>query len=371
MVSRAKSLSLIEVGSELEALLLEAKMINRFKPFYNLIAKDDKSPYYIHLSSDLYPKPVLNHDPAKAIAGPFINSLISKRILKLFRRVAPYCTAPKTQKNPCLYSHLGLCHPCPHTAGGLTVDQIANYRQNIRRLRQLLLGNFSQVRSNLQRSMTEFSQNQDYEKAQLVRDQLLALETLLARPVLPEDYLADPNLEIDRRLASQNALLELLSPYFPKLNNNLHTFRIEVYDIANLQGQQAAAAMTVSVGGYVDHRLYRHFKIKTVQGINDPAMLAEVISRRLKNAHWPMPDLIVLDGGIPQLSVVQKITPHLALISLAKKNEEIIIPVGADYQTLIVSKDNSGLRLLEQLRDEAHRFSRRLHHKYRSANMYI
>jgi len=163
-MSKAGFLSFIEVGSELESILLEAKLITQLKPFYNLISKDDKTPYYIHVTD----RPVINHQSIKAIAGPFLNRLMPLRILKYFRHLAPYCTAPKSQKNSCLYSHLGLCNPCPHGPN----FSITGYRQNIRHLKLLLLGKFGQFRKSQIRYMNIYSQNQEYEKAQVIKNHL-------------------------------------------------------------------------------------------------------------------------------------------------------------------------------------------------------
>ncbi len=349
MMTKAKYISFIQVESELEALLLEAKLINKLKPFYNLISKDDKSPYYIHVTD----KPAINHTPSNI--GPFLNRLIPLKILKLFRKVAPYCTAPKSQKTPCLYSHLGLCRPCPKSPDFSQAD----YRSNLRRLKLLLSGKFKLVKSQLIKSMKTYSASQNYEKAAEVKSQLQALDMLLHRPIMPQDYLLDPNLDADKHQNSLDALKDVLQPYFTDLKLD----RIETYDIANLAGKDATAAMTVALNGQVDSQNFRHFKIKTVNSPNDPAMLAEVISRRLLHSDWPKPDLIVLDGGKPQLSAIDIQIPF---ISLAKKQEIIYIKNNSSFVEIKLEKHNLGLRLLQKLRDEAHRFSRRLHHKLRS-----
>jgi len=362
MMSKAFFLSYIEVGSELEAILLESRLINKLKPFYNLISKDDKSPYYIHITKDSFPKPLINHVPTAAWAGPFLNSYIPKRILKLFRKIAPYCTAPKFQKNPCLYFHLGLCNPCPHNPD-FTAENKQQYLRNISRLKLLLHGKFSQIKKGLLNEMHIFSKKEQYEEATNTKNSIDYLNLLLMHPIMPEDYLLDPNLEIDKRNQSLKSLQDALMPYYPQLN--LH--RIETYDISNLLGQNATAGMSVAIDGYIDSKHFRHFKINSINKSDDPAMLAEVISRRLSHSDWPTPNLIVLDGGIPQLSQVKIQIP---IISLAKKLETIIIPHHNTYVELNLERNNPGLQLLQHLRDEAHRFSRRLHHKYRNDKMF-
>lgn len=370
MVKKAKTLSLIQVGSDLEAILLESKLINFHQPLYNVISKDDKSPYFIHLSQEPYPKPIINHQRDKSLAGPFLNSQIPKTILKSFRPIAPYCTGAKNLKTACFHSYLNLCRPCPKSKIPLSKKNQRLYRQNISRLKLLLSGKFTSLRRQLERKMKAYSALQHYEEAALIRNQLSALEQLQNRPILPPDYLADPNLQIDRQLNRQSLLIQALNPYLPNLKSHPN-FRLECYDIANIQGRYATAAMTVSLNGFINSANFRHFRIKTITGINDPAMLAETLSRRLNHSSWLLPDLIVLDGGEPQLSAVKGLatSADIPIISLAKKAETIIIPSAGSYLHLNLPADHPGLQLLQHLRDEAHRFSRRLFHKYQNAKI--
>lgn len=366
LVSQINSIEYIEVQSEIEALLLESRLIKKFQPPYNLISKDDKSPYYISLTSEDYPKPIINHDSTHALSGPFLNNLTARRILKQFRRIAPYCQAVRPVKRPCFYSHLGLCNPCPATGNKLA------YRKNIRRLRQLLKGRFSQVSSQLNAEMRRYSDLTKYEKAKEIKDYLDSLSYLLTQPVSPDEYIVNPNLVSDQNLAAISSLLELILPYM-KIN---HLHRIEMYDVANLSGTSATASMTVAQEGSVSPRLYRHFTIKPnteAAGPNDVLMMYETLSRRLKHQDWPTPDLIVLDGGKTQLSIITKLSQEVSslppIIGLAKREEIITIPKGTDFTEVKAPLDHPGLQLLQHLRDEAHRFSRRLHHKHRGQSL--
>jgi excinuclease ABC subunit C len=357
MMEKADNLEYIEVASELEALLLESRLIKKFKPFYNIISKDDKSPYYIHLTHEEYPKPVINHDADKSVAGPFLNRYLPTRILRQFRRVAPYCQSPRPVLRPCLYSHLGLCQPCPGEIS--TPDQKILYLNNISRLRRLLAGQFSVVRRNLTLQMMVESSGQNYEQAGLIRNQIQALDHLLITPITPDDYLTNPNLTQDLRQQALDSLSQVLSLPPPH--------RIEMYDNSHLSGTAPASAMVVAVNGEILPRLYRHFTIKSADPKSDVAMMVEVITRRLKNSDWQTPNLIVLDGGKPQLSsIFHLVPPEIKLISLAKSHETIVIPAEAGYREIHLPKSHPGLRLLMHLRDEAHRFSRRLHHKHRA-----
>lgn len=354
LVTQIATIEYIEVNSEIEALLLESKLINRFKPQYNIALKDDKSPYYIHITKEKFPRPVVNHTPNGALAGPFLSGWVARSILKHFRKIAPYCLANRPVKRPCLYAHLGLCNPCP----GDSPDPVV-YNKNIDRLKRLLKGEFNHVLSALKKQMQTESKLQNFETAGQLRDKISHLEQILQTPVLPEEYLINPNLVDDKRKEALDALSSAL-----QIETTLS--RIEMYDIANLSGKDATGAMTVAIGGEPNSKFYRHFTIKGQDTPNDVAMMQEMLERRLKNTDWPKPDLIVLDGGMTQLSITKDIDFPCTVISLAKQEEIIFKPTGEQIK---LERSNPGLKLLQMLRDEAHRFSRRLHHKHRSANL--
>jgi len=363
LVRNIRSLEHIEVGSETESLLLEARLISKFRPPYNLASRDDKSPYYIHITREKYPKPVITHQSRKASAGPFLTRFIPTRILRQFRSVTPYCSSPRPVTKPCLYSHLGLCSPCP--GQNLNPHQISLYRSNISRLRRLLSGQYSSVLRSLKKDMLLCAKKMDFEAASLLRDRISALNQLRSTPVSADEYLANPNLVQDQRQQALNSLRSAINHEFIT-DNPLH--RIEMYDVSHLRGQSATAAMTVAYDGYVNSRLYRHFTIKKAPSDNDVGMLTEVLYRRLKRTDWPLPDLIILDGGKSQLSIINSPSlslSHIPVIALAKGEETIIIPLSSGFKEIRLDRSHPGLRLLQHLRDEAHRFSRRLHHKHR------
>ncbi len=331
-MSHIASVEHVEVGSEIEALLLESSLIKKFRPHYNIASKDGTSPYYIHITREKYPKPVINHLPQSAIAGPFLSRLVARKILRSFRRIAPYHT-----ESPCFYRHLELCHPCPDDPHTSTIA----YQKNITLLKKLLRGQFKQV-------LRQAVKTLDFETAAALRD-------LLHQPTPPEEYVTNPNLLADRRQEALQSLRSTMN-YEPITNNPLH--RIECFDVANLSGSAVTGAMTVAINGQLSPQHYRHFTLSS--GNDDVARLKEMLTRRLKT-DWPTPDLLVLDGGKSQLSIVNWSIPTIALA----KNEEIIYTT--DGQKIKLDRRHPGLQLLQRLRDEAHRFSRRLHHKHRSA----
>lgn len=325
LVSNIASVDYIEVNSEIEALLLESRLIKKFHPQYNIASKDGTSPYYIHISREKFPKPKINHLPQGSIAGPFLSGLLARKILRALRRAAPYHS-----ESPCFYRHLGLCHPCPdepHT-------NPADYRKNITRLKKLLRGQFKTV-------MRQAIKTQDFETAATLRD-------LSYKPTSPEQYVTNPNLISDQRLETLQSLRTVLGTW--------PLARIEMYDVANLSNTAVTGAMTVAIDGQLSSRHYRHFTLQS--GSSDVDRLKEMLIRRLKT-DWPVPDLIVLDGGKPQLSIVDWSIPTIAL---AKQDETIY----TSSSQIKLPRTHPGLQLLQRLRDEAHRFSRRLHHHHRS-----
>lgn len=232
------------------------------------------------------------------------------------------------------------------------------------------MGHFSRVESQLNREMQDLSKELLFEKAATVKKQIEALSYLKSQPVSPQEFLVNPNLVEDSRLEALESLKKSLSAL---LLEQSPLNRIEVFDVAHLSGTSATAAMTVAVNGEINSKYFRHFTIKHAKTTSDVDMMAEVVARRLKNSDWPMPDLIVLDGGKPQLAAVLALSAsHLVLpplAALAKQFETLVIPVGKTYEEITLPKSHPGLLLLMRLRDEAHRFSRRLHHKHRSKNL--
>lgn len=345
MVSQIATIEYIEVNSEIEALLLESKLIQKFLPKYNIASKDDKSPYYIHITKDVYPKPIINHNSDGSIAGPFLSGFIARSILRQLRHVAPFCTTNHPEK-PCLYTHLGLCDPDPF-----------QYKKNITKLKKLLKGEFSKVKKDLVDMMNNFSKSQDFEKASIVRDKIRNLEHLLQKPISADEYIVNPNLVEDKRQEALSALELAFNIQKPA--------RIEMYDISNLSGTSATGAMTVAIDGKITPTEYRHFTINQNEP-NDVNMMKEMLERRLKREDWPKPDLIILDGGNTQLSIAKSLNTKCPIFGLAKQNEVIFDVNGVEIK---LDRRNPGLQLLQKLRDEAHRFSRRLHHKHRSATI--
>jgi len=165
---------------------------------------------------------------------------------------------------------------------------------------------------------------------------------------------------------------QLLKKYLP-LPPLTKNYRLEGYDIAHLSGQEAAGSLVVFINGLAYPQEYRQFKIRLKEQINDPAMLPEVIKRRFQLPEWHQPQLILIDGGRPQVgkitNVLKKMRINIPVIGLAKREETIIIRKEDKFQEIKVAINSPSLLLLREIRDEAHRFAQRYHHQQRQKNL--
>lgn len=208
--------------------------------------------------------------------------------------------------------------------------------------------------------MKKAAKEQDYEEAQKNRDSILAIEKTTKRYEEIDKYLTGPgSLE-----GVYQAQLEAIAR---ELNLSNLPNRIECYDISNFQGSGSVGSMVVLENGKINKDEYRRFKIKTVEGINDPASIAEVLNRRFHNP-WDRPNLIVVDGGKTQLNAAAEVLQNLELdipvVGLAKRNEEIY-QLGQS-RPLRLPKNSPAILLIQRIRDEAHRFAVTYHRKLRA-----
>lgn len=367
MINEADSVSFIIVITELESLLLEAKLIRSYKPKYNVALKDDKNPLYIGITKDYLPiiLPSRKEETKnfKYYYGPFSNSYNVASILKLIRRIFPY-SDHKIGKKACFYNHLGLCKPCPNEILKIKdIDERKSqefiYRQNIKNIKKLLDGKFTILQKDLIKKMKFASDNQNYEMALEIRNQLKTLDYITQPRIAPIEFIKNPNLEEDIRSRELNKLTSILKN---GILGNIKTLkRIECFDVAHLAGSSATASMVVCVDGSMEKSEYRHFRIKQNKSQSDYDSLKEVAQRRLKNlpefaGKWMRPDLIVVDGGLGQVKKFFDVFNNISIpvVGIAKNPDRIVFPDG---------KKVPATKLIQRLRDEAHRFSRRYHHK--------
>jgi len=358
------------LNSEIEAFLLESHYIKKHKPKYNIKLTDDKAYPLIRITiKDSYPKVLIARkasDKNSIYFGPYPNAAGALRLtLKTIRRIFPYQSVPNHAKRICLYYHLGLC-PCPPVFASRQLRK--DYKKTIKHITDFLNGNTKKIIKDLTKERNSLSIKENFEKAKAIQNKITAIE-LITGPFYKTklDLDINPNLTDDLRKKEMNDLINIL-------NENgvcVKTLeRIECFDISNTSGTNATGSMVVFIQGEKDGSKYRKFKIKTLNSPNDSAMMEEVLQRRMKHSEWPMPDLIIVDGGKGQVSAALKIMKQfnnltIPIIGLAKREETILT---SDFKEIVLSKSSPALKLIMRIRDEAHRFAISYHRKLRSKN---
>jgi excinuclease ABC subunit C len=413
MILAAHSVEFIIVDSETEAYILESNLIKKYKTKYNVLLRDDKNYSWILIekkvsNSNDFPRIRIIRETSKAnyqgeLFGPFPSQLPLKNILKRLRRIFPYAscnrkiqvesldplTIKTSDSKPCLYYHIGLCKaPC---ATLVTPDQ---YNNSILNIKKFFQGRKNEIILEYEKNMKLAAKNLNFEQASIWKQKIEEIKFVTAHIKINSevDDINIAQLQRDERHNALNDLIEKLK--FPKNALKLHEdFRIECFDISNIQGTNPVGAMTVMIDGELRPDMYRRFKITTKKTPDDFAMMQEMIERRLKHIHNSedvslsrLPDLIVIDGGKGQLSSVFKILKmtqfdNIPIIGLAKRDEEIfklreqfntnysmIDPV---YDRIYLSRKSQSLFLIQRIRDEAHRFGITFHRKLRSTQMLI
>ena len=295
--------------------------------------------------------------------GPFPNAAGALRmVLKTIRRIFPYQSVLNHDKKVCLYNHLGLC-PCPPVFDNLEFQK--EYRQDIKYIIDFLNGNTKKIIKELKNERDLLSKNEQFEKANFLQEKISSIE-LITGPFYKNqlDLEVNPNLTDDLREKEINDLISVL-----KANNILVTSldRIECFDISNISGTNPVGSMVTFTNGQKDSAWYRKFKVRSLDTPNDFAMMEEVLTRRLRHQEWPMPDLLIVDGGKGQVStavnILKNLNLNIVVVGLAKREETIVT---SDFREISVSKDSPAIKLLMRIRDEAHRFAITFHRKLRS-----
>jgi len=341
----------IVARSEVEALFLESEFIKRYKPKFNIDLKDDKNFLYVKISSDQFPVVSYVRRPLDDRAhyyGPFTSSDALRRAMRMLRKVFPYVTHENWPKRGCLQYHLGLC-PGPEEGA---ISQAA-YRRRIRQLELYLRGEQTRLMDQLEKDMNAASARRKYELAASLRNQLQDLKSFSKQMIFGDAEAFD--LSRDQSLTGLADRLDLAR--LPR--------RIEAYDISHLGGTDNVASMVVFSDGVPNRDEYRRFKMRLDKN-DDVGHMKEVLSRRFgpgQSSDWPLPDLILVDGGQPQLagalSILDSAGSAIPAIGLAKRREEIIrrLPAPLGFESILLPPDSHILQLLQRVRDEAHRFA--------------
>lgn len=308
------------VASELEALFLEAEMIRRYMPRYNILLRDDKSMSYIRIDYDSnYPTVTITRRPLDDGAryfGPYLSAFTVKRALRVLRKIFPFAVKKNEgQKRATLYYHLGLD---PGLEQGKT--SLEDYRACLRKLMSVIEGKRTKILKEIEKEMKQYAKAQDFEMAAKARNQLFLLQNLGRQVIFSDKEFMD--------ISKDHALTELVD----LLGMPKYPYRIEGYDISHMQGTDVVASMVVFTNGVSNKGEYRKFKTKKDHN-NDFYNMHETIKRRFSEKNvkaWGKPDLVLIDGGKGQLDAAIRArdeTGHsnIPFVGLAKREEQIVI----------------------------------------------
>lgn len=357
----------VECESEVDALLMESRLIKDVQPKYNKELKDDKTfPYLMISTREDFPRVEVTREPKDhgvKLYGPFASAGALRGAIQVLQKIFKFRTCSlDIEENderwrwfrPCLLASINQCSaPCNLRIGK------EEYRRDVKRLQMFLDGHKDKLLAQLRAEMQAAAKSLQFERAAALRDEIRMLETLdrrgeLDTHVQPEVFYVDPK----KGLAGLRKVLNLTRE--PRT--------IEGVDIAHLGGDQTVASLVQFIDGLPFKPGYRRYRIRQVTGVDDFRSIHEVVSRRfrrLQDQDEVFPDLLLIDGGKGQLNAAlaafrdQQIEPP-TLLSLAKREEEVYLP-GAE-EPLRLSRHAFALRLLQYVRDEAHRFAQHYHH---------
>lgn len=379
MMERARTVKVEIRESDIDALIREASLIKTHRPPFNVLMRDDKNYTYVAITKEEFPRVFVTHQPVDTIKkstttrgikiknvpseliGPFTDGLAIRTAVRLLRKIFPYCTcAPhKRHTRACINAQIGKCPGiCCAPSASITAAQKRAYQKNIQRIRAVLLGKHRALRASLARDMKRASNIRAYERARELRDQIHGLDRIFAhKNYVQRDTMTD-------RAKALRVLMDLLKlPEAPT--------RIEGFDISNIQGTHPVGSMVVFIDGRPEKSEYRKFTIKTVPQANDPAMMKEMLTRRLLRTDWPRPDVLLIDGGITQIgaaiAAAKSVGSDVPIISIAKKEEKLFRAKALPKKLSEISPDL--LRLLQHIRDESHRFAISFHRATRSKKL--
>jgi excinuclease ABC subunit C len=394
MIGQVEDIDFEQTDSVLEALILESNLIKKHQPKYNTLEKDDKSFSYFVITKEEFPKVLIvrktdiekisnlksqisnkskiknKNDNSKLknskliqnskleiknsnVFGPYTSKYQMQTALKIIRRIFPFHALKQKTEKGCLDFQIGMC-PGPYADAISKID----YAKNILGIKMILEGKKKRLVSTLEKEMQAFAKKDEFEKAAVLRNKIFALQHIRDVALMTRDF-------EDKELGIRNS--------------ELGTMRIEAYDISNISGQNAVGSMVVFENRAPNKAQYRKFKIKTVEGSNDVAMMKEVLSRRFNN-DWAMPDLVLLDGGQGHVNTIGELVRELGLdvliVGVAKgvtrKNLNFQFPISNKIPMSQFPKELQDFlndkNLVKSIMDEAHRFAIGYHRKLRSKN---
>lgn len=369
LVKHIRDIDFIPADNGVDALLKEARLIKDIRPRFNKELKDGKTYPYLQIRTrEEYPRVTITRNPRRKgvrLYGPFTSKTSLKEALIVLQKLLKFRTCTLDIRDadnrwryyrPCLLHSIRQCTaPC-----NFRVTR-EDYRRQIKKLILVLEGKTARLVRRMEKEMQEAAGTMQFERAARIRDEITAIKNLDLRGEKGKEHQHQPELfhtDPKKGLHGLQKVLGLAKP--PRT--------IEGFDIAHLSGQDTVASLVSFLDGLPFKDGYRRFKVRTVEGVDDFASMREVIFRRFKRLTddgRPFPDILLIDGGKGQLNAaldafqVLGIDPP-AVISLAKQEEEIFRP--GEAESIKLSRHSAALRLLQFVRDEAHRFAQHYHH---------
>lgn len=368
LVAAARDVTFIETASEVEALLLESRMIKDLQPKYNVRLKSNEQYALVEITwGEEFPRVAVTRERGRKGSryfGPFVDVGALREALKVLRRVFPFRTCTRTIREddprrkharPCLNWHIGLCTaPCAARASREA------YRADIRRFAQFLRGRKDEVLKDLRESMLRAARRLEFEEAARLRDELRAIESLDRRGSLGDGIEpAPPSADPREACSALGATLGLPRP----------VRTVEGIDLSNLGGGDAVGSVVAFADGLPVKGSYRRFRIRGEATRDDYSMMREVVRRRygrLLREGAPLPDVILVDGGPGHLRAAEEVLDELSirgptLVAISKGRPHDTIRTLARPSGLELARGDPALRLLQYVRDEAHRFAQHYH----------
>jgi excinuclease ABC subunit C len=362
LVAEIAKIDFQKTPTVIEALILEANLIRKYLPKYNIREKDDKSFLYVAFTREKFPRIILlrglelaRMSPAEKknqiskLFGPYTNASSLRAALDILRRrIFPFRDCTTMPKRPCLYYHLS---QCPAPCANLISQK--DYCRLIHNLILFFEGKKEKIIKNLKEEMAGASRGENFEEAVRLRNQIFSLEHIQDVAVIKGD-------ETENRTE--------------KFGINIFG-RIEGYDISNISGTSATGSMVVFENRKPNKNAYRKFKIKTLSAPNDVGMIKEIMTRRLAHKEWPRPDLILVDGGRGQINAVREILGEhkikIPVLGIAKgfdRKQDRLIADPKNPELARVAEIHKDVLL--RVRDEAHRFAIGYHKALRKKKLF-
>lgn len=372
LVAEIFDLEWIVTDTEIDALFLESEMIKRYKPAFNILLRDDKSAIFVRINlNDKIPFVDFTRQPLPDGAqyfGPFYSSLAIKKSLRILRKIFPYflhdLTKISRKKISKLNQQIGVE---PNIS---TSENRENYKKDLRNLISYIKGNRVKIMKKIESEMQLAARKKNFELAAKKRDQLRNLSELKKQIVFGREEFLD--IGKDAALTDLKKMLKLSD--IPR--------RIEAFDISHISGENVTASMVVATNGVADKRAYRKFRLGS--SANDCENLRLAIVRRLKHLHdWGKPDLVILDGGIQQLSAVANllVKEKIPFVGRNKSgnhsgNAPLKLVIPESYFTkkkneklktreIFLKNSHHVAKLIARLDEEAHRFAISYHQNLR------